>query len=78
MFLRRGGGFLAPVRPALRLGPLLGLLRVEVFLEQALRLAGVAGLELLQRSLAAIVVAGGQRAGRFLKRRQLARGVRPR
>ena len=69
---RRSRRLLAPFHPPLGLGLLLGLLGVEVLLEQPLGLAGVARFEPLQRALAAIVVARGQRAGGFLQRRQLA------
>ena len=69
---RGGGRLLAPLRPPLGLGLVLCFLGVEVLLEQPLGLASVAGFEPLQRALAAIVVARGQRAGGFLQRRQLA------
>ncbi len=69
---RRGRRLLAPLRPPLGFGLLLRLLGVDVLLEQALGLAGIAGFEPFQRALAAIVVARGQRTGGFLQRRQLA------
>ena len=69
---RRSRRLLAPLRPPLGFGLLLGLLGVDVLLEQPLGLAGIAGFEPFQRALAAIVVARGQRPGGFLQRRQLA------
>ena len=69
---RRSRRLLAPLHPPLGLGLVLRFLGVDVLLEQPLGLAGVAGFKPLQRALAAIVVAGGQRAGGFLQRRQFA------